>query len=81
LTFRCIGNRIFKMKNLSSTDYVIINTKTLAPLVYFHSGEIILYSDKKEALDDSRIWDEAIIPCTDLSYPHIRNLIQQINKY
>lgn len=68
------------MKHLSKTDYVIINTETKAPLCFFNSGEIILYSDKNEALQDFRIWDEAIIPCTDLSDPHLSDLIKQINK-
>lgn len=68
------------MKNLFSTDYVIINTETKAPLRFFNSGEIILYSDKNEALQDFRIWDESIIPCTDLSEPHLSDLIKQINK-
>lgn len=68
------------MKNLSSTDYVIINTETKAPLCFFNSGEIILYSDKNEALQDFRIWDESIIPCIDLSHTYLNNLIKQINK-
>ena len=68
------------MKHLSSTDYVIINTVTQEPITFYHSGDIVLYSNKEEAQEDVTSVDQLIIPCTDLPQQYIGQLIDQINK-
>lgn len=65
------------MKTLSPTDYVVYNVANDKP-IKFSNGEIVLYADKQEAINDC-YGNDIVIPCTELPIHWQKNLLNQIN--
>jgi len=65
------------MKKLFESDYVIYDRANDNPLQDSY-GRILLFGDKSEAEDDCR-GNEEVIPCTELPYHWISELLNQIN--
>lgn len=66
------------MKTLFKTDYVIYDG-IKGDAFRFTNGEIVIFGDKKEAIDDSKSVGGKVIPCTKLPWKLQRELINQIN--
>jgi hypothetical protein len=69
------------MKKLQSTDYVLLDRHTGELVRFADSGEIIVYGNIAEALSDARGASnvQVAIRCTELSYEHTKELIEQLN--
>ena len=66
------------MKNLFNTDYVVYDKGNDHILRWETSGDMIVFGDKEEAVENCYRNEEAI-RCTDLSAHHKKELINQIN--
>ena len=66
------------MKNLFDTDYVVYDKGNDHVLRWETSGDMIVFGDKEEAIENCYRNEEAI-RCTDLSAHHKKELINQIN--
>jgi hypothetical protein len=66
------------MKNLFDTDYVIYNKSTDWVASYSQSGNIIIYGNLEEALEDCKYEGEEAVKCTDLPEHHKELLTKQI---
>lgn len=67
------------MRDLFNTDYVVYDKGNDHILRWETSGDMIVFGDKEEAIENCYRNEEAI-RCTDLSAHHKKELINQINK-
>ena len=67
------------MKTLYETDYVIYDKANDHAIRWESDGDIIIFGDKNEALEDCR-GNEYVIKCTDLSKHWQEELVKQLNK-
>lgn len=66
------------MKNLFETDYVIYNKSTDWVAKFSKSGDIIIYGNLEEALEDCKYEEEEAVRCIDLPEHHKELLTKQI---
>jgi hypothetical protein len=64
---------------LFSTDYVIYDKINDHVIQWEKNGDMVIYGDKEEALQDCR-GNEEVIPCTELPMHHQEKLINQLKK-
>jgi hypothetical protein len=67
------------MITLHATDYVIYDRANDHVIQFESDGDMVIFGDKNEALEDCR-GNEEVIPCTELPLHHQEKLKQQIEK-
>lgn len=66
------------MKNLFETDYVIYNKSTDWVVKFSTSGNILIYANIEEAVEDCMHEGDEAVRCTDLPKHHKELLTKQI---
>ena len=65
------------MIKLFNTDYVIYDRANDRVLQWQSNGDMIIFADKEEAVEDCR-GNEEVIQCTELPMHHQEELINQL---